>query len=157
MKFKVVDADSGRPIPGLSFWSTADMEMALARSLERVLSQPHVAESPPVTNENGEFTAVFKPGKLRFGFHQNELLAGYAAVSNDDQTLGREVVLPAGKKIEVEFKLRKVVGADSDKRKVTKELRGNKCSRSGWHGHCFEWPCDLESTPTQSRGRATHS
>lgn len=110
VKFKVVDADSGRPIPGISFWSTADMEMALARSLERVLSQPRVAESPPVTNEKGEFTAVFKPGKLRFGFHRNELPAGYAPVSNDDHMLGREVVLPAGKTIEVEFKLRKIAG-----------------------------------------------
>jgi len=110
--FKAVEAESGRPIPGLSFWSAADKEAALARRRENVLPQPNVSAPASVTNKDGKCTVIVKPGKLRFGYFEKEIPDGYVAGAADDHTLGREVVLAAGKSIEVEFKLRKTGGQE---------------------------------------------
>jgi hypothetical protein len=110
--FKVVEAESGEPIPGMTFWSAADKEAALARRRETVLPQPNVSERASVTNKDGKCTVVARPGKLRFGYFEKEIPDGYVAGAADDHTIGREVELPAGKSIEVEFKLRKVGGKE---------------------------------------------
>jgi hypothetical protein len=110
--FKVVEAESGRPVPGLSFWSAADKEAALARRRENVLPQPNVSQRASVTNKDGKCTVIVKPGKLRFGYYEKEIPDGYVAGAADDHTLGREVELAAGKSIEVEFKLQKAGGKE---------------------------------------------
>jgi hypothetical protein len=110
--FKVVEAESGKPIPGLSFWSAADKEAALARRRENVRPQPNVSERASVTNQDGKCTVIVKPGKLRFGYFEKEIPDGYVAGAADDHTLGREVVLDAGKSIEMEFKLQKPGGKE---------------------------------------------
>jgi hypothetical protein len=110
--FKVVEAESGEPIPGMTFWSATDKEAALARRLEQVLPQPNVSERASVTDKDGKCTVVARPGKLRFGYPEKEIPDGYIAGAADDHTIGREVELPAGKSIEVEFKLRKVGGKE---------------------------------------------
>jgi len=98
---KAIDADTGKGVPKIAFYSKE------GRGNTRVRSGPFSGDAP-VTNEKGELRAVVKPGEGRYGIGEypiKELPDGYER--NQEDLAGRKLVLPAGKTITETFKIRK--------------------------------------------------
>jgi beta-lactamase regulating signal transducer with metallopeptidase domain/protocatechuate 3,4-dioxygenase beta subunit len=114
LTLKATDADTGAGIPRVSFWYEPDDAKGSHYPVETNTS----LVSYPETTNKGEVRAVVEPGKRRYGVGVvfKPLPDGYQAVENSDISSGRELELPAGKDVTVEFKLRKqAAGATAPK------------------------------------------
>lgn len=100
---KAVDADTGKGIPEVSFWYEKDGEPGSRWGVQRNTWWV----DNPLSNEHGELRSAAKPGKRRYGVAFGPLPDGYRAIDPVDERKGRELELPAGKSVTVEFKLRK--------------------------------------------------
>jgi beta-lactamase regulating signal transducer with metallopeptidase domain len=101
--FKATDADTGKGVPGVSFW----YEMDEPKGSRTGVQANTTYISHPKTNDKGELRAVVIPGKRQYGIGWSPLPDGYRAVDPTDQSHGRELTCAAGKKVVVEFKVRK--------------------------------------------------
>lgn len=97
--FKAVDAETGKGVPGISFWCEVDGGRTGVQTNAMYVSRPK-------TDKNGEMRAVVTPGKRQYGLGFYVLPDGYRADDPQDGSKGREVICPAGKKVVVEFKVR---------------------------------------------------
>jgi beta-lactamase regulating signal transducer with metallopeptidase domain/tetratricopeptide (TPR) repeat protein len=111
--FKAIDADTGKGIPGVSFWYLTDSPAGHRTGVE--LNTTLI--SNPRTNEKGELRALVIPGKRQYGVGLNPLPAEYRAVDPADESNGRELICAAGKAQTVEFQLRKPPGAAKEEKK----------------------------------------
>jgi hypothetical protein len=98
--FKAVDAETGKGVPGVSFWHEVEGGRAGVELNSMYVSRPK-------TDKNGEMRAVVAPGKRKYGLGFYVIPDGYRPADPDDGAKGREVVCPAGKKVVLEFKMRK--------------------------------------------------
>ena len=95
---KAIDADSGKPLSGVSFWTGVDDKPGARTGLN---SSP-INVDHPVSNENGELRAVVLPGVRQYGVGLSKMPEGYSG-----SPAGREVTCESGKTVELTFELRK--------------------------------------------------
>ncbi|MBC7854902.1 MAG: tetratricopeptide repeat protein, partial [Pirellulaceae bacterium] len=105
--FKAIDADTGKGVPGVSFW----YEMDSPKGGRTGVQANTTYISHPKTNNKGELRAVVIPGKRNYGVGWSPLPEGFRVVDPADQTKGRELTCAAGKQVVVEFQVRGVPGA----------------------------------------------
>ena len=101
--FKAIDADTGKGLPGVSFW----YEMDEPKGGRTGVQANTTYISHPKTNEKGELRAVVIPGKRHYGVGWSPLPGEYQTVDRVDQTKGRELICAAGKTVTVEFQFRR--------------------------------------------------
>ena len=118
---KAIDADTGKGVPGVSFW----YEMDEPKGSRTGVQANTTYISHPKTNDKGELRAVVVPGKRHYGVGWSPLPEGYRVVDPADQTKGREVPCAAGEKVVVEFQVRGVPAA-APKKEEAKEAPKEK-------------------------------
>jgi hypothetical protein len=101
--FKVLDADTGKGVPGSSFWCEMDSPKGGRTGVQA--NTTYVLD--PKTNDKGELRAVVFPGKRHYGIGWNPLPDLYRAVDSADSSPGRLLDCIAGETLSVEFKVRK--------------------------------------------------
>ncbi len=100
---KAVDATTGKGIRDVNFWYIDEN-----RPGKKWFVQSNTTTNDfPVSNAQGEVRAVVAPGKRTYGIGLNPLPDGYVPLERTDRDIGREIELPAGKTVTLEFQLGK--------------------------------------------------
>lgn len=103
---KAVDADTGAPLPNITFWEAVDVGDRKGIPGSTIQTHNWVADNPK-TNDKGELRAVVVPGKRNYGVGFDTIsLRGYQVVGDNAET-GREIEVSVEKPVTAEFRLRK--------------------------------------------------
>lgn len=95
---KAIDADTGDPIKGMSFWCDVEGKRGSRTGLN---SSPMYVDHP-VSDENGVLQVVMKPGKRKLGVGWSNVPAPYQGGGG-----GRDVECVEGKTLALTFEVRK--------------------------------------------------